>query len=69
MGDVGPERLIAIHKFKYWTEAFGLHAHPDFVDLAWGQFAFSARCMQFTLKVIKCNLAHNCVDHILNLAG
>ena len=69
MGDIGPKSLIAIHEFKSRPEAFTLHAHPNRIDLIWCELPLGTGRMQLALKIIKGNLAHHGVDHVLHFAG
>ena len=68
MRDIGPEGFIAFHEVKHRPKAFGLDAHPKRVDIVRGQLPLAPCRMEFAFKIIKRNLPHDCVDHILNLA-
>ena len=69
MGDVGPESLVSVHELECWAKAFALHRHPEGVDGIGGQFAFGTGGVQFAFEIVERDLADDCVDHILDLAG
>jgi hypothetical protein len=50
-------------------EAFGLHAHPQRVDVVGRQLALAARGVQLALEIVERDLADDGVDHVLDLAG
>ena len=69
MRHIGPEGLIAGHEFEGIAKAFALHRHPQRVDVFRGQFALGAGGMQLAFEIIEGDLAHDRVDHVLDLAG
>ncbi len=68
MGDIGPEGLVPVHEIERRAEALGLHRHPEGVDVLGGEFAFAARGVEFAFEIVKRDLAHDGVDHVLDLA-
>ena len=68
MRDVGPEGLVPVHEPEGGPEALALHAHPERVDVFRGQLSLPARLVQFALEVVERDLAHDRVDHVLDLA-
>ena len=69
MRDIGPEGFVAVHKVKGWAQGFRLNAHPQVVDILGGQFSLPSGRVQFAFEIVKCDLAHDRVDHVFDLAG
>ena len=68
VGYVGPEGFIAFDKVEHGAKAFGLHRHPQRVDVIRCQLTLGAGRVQFALEIVEGDLAHHGVDHILDLA-
>ena len=69
MRDIGPEGLVPLHEVEGRPEAFGLHAHPERVDVLGGQLAAATGVVQLAFEVVEGDLPHDGVDHVLDLAG
>ena len=65
--DIGPEGFISVHELKRVAQRLGLHRHPQRVDVVGRQLSFAAGGVEFAFKVVKRDLAHDGVDHILDL--
>src|SRR4029077_11884857 len=67
MRDVGPERLIAFAETDRGAEALALYGEPGRADLVGGELARLALHMNVALEGIEGDLAHDRVDHVLDL--
>src|SRR6266702_54845 len=67
--DIHPEILVTRADVDRGTEAFALHAEPDFADALRSQFAVAPLSMDGAFEGIERDLPHYRVDHVLDLAG
>ena len=67
--DVGPERFIAGSEADRRAKAFILHRHPQFAEFVGRQLAVPPLQMNLALERIEGDLAHDRVDHVLDLRG
>ena len=69
MRDVGPEGLVAGPEIDRGTEALALHLHPDLAEPLGGQLAVAPLGVDLALECVERDLAHDRVDHVLDLGG
>ena len=63
--NVSPESLVTRIEVDRIAKAFALHIHPDFTDALGCQFAFATLTVNAAFKLVKGDLAHDRIDHVL----
>lgn len=69
MRHIGPEGLVARHELEGIAQRFRLHRHPQRIDVLGRQLALGAGGVQLAFEIVEGDLAHDRVDHVLDLAG
>lgn len=65
--DIGPKIAIGVIKTNRWTKTVGLDLKPEFAEFVSGQLAVAPFIVYRTLEFTERDLAHNGIQHVLNL--